>query len=59
MKKTYMTPALEVQYVQFEQMIALSITGVGGNSGIGIGKDDDLPEEADVKGNPFGDSIFD
>jgi hypothetical protein len=58
MKKTYMTPALEVQYVQFEQMIALSITGVGGNSGIKLG-DEETPEEADVKGNPFGDSIFD
>ena len=41
-------------------MIAASITGVGGNSGIQMGTDETAPAEADVKdGNFFGESIFD
>ena len=60
MKKKYMTPALDVQYVQEETMIAASITGIGGNSGIGLGdeNDEDFPDEADVK-DYDGEPIFD
>lgn len=59
MKKTYMTPALYVHHVQTETMIAASITGVGGNSGITQGTGNEIPMEADVKeGNFFGESIF-
>ena len=58
MKKTYMTPELYLHHVQTETMIAASITGVGGNAGIGKGEGD-IPIEADVKeGNFFGESIF-
>ena len=60
MKKTYMTPALYVHHVQTETMIAASITGVGGNSGIGLGEGEiPIDIEADVKeGNFFGESVF-
>ena len=58
MKKTYIIPALTEQRVQTEMMIAGSITNVGGNSGIGKG-DGEVPTEADVKGNYYGESIFD
>lgn len=58
MKKTYIIPSVEVTYVVAEQMIAASITNIGGGSGIELGEGE-IPEEADVKGNPFGDSIFD
>lgn len=50
MKKTYMTPALYVDYVQAEQMIAASITGIGGKSGVGLAdKNDPVPGQADTK----------
>ena len=60
MKKTYIVPALHVQRVQAEQMIAASITGVGGadievadpNPTTGV------PGEADTKGNFFGDAVW-
>lgn len=52
MKKTYIIPTTEVTFVVAEQMIANSITDVGGNSGIGIGEGE-VPEEADVKGNSY------
>lgn len=58
MKKTYIIPALTEQRIQAEQMIAASITGVGGNSGIGQGTGE-VPTEADVKGNFYGETIFD
>lgn len=63
MKKTYIVPALHVQRVQAEQMIAASITGVGGNSGIQMGEPDPtagpgVPTEADTKGNFFGDAVW-
>ena len=59
MKKTYIAPALDVQHVQAEMMIAASITGIGGNSGLEMGEGN-APEDADVKdGNFFGESIFD
>jgi len=57
MKKTYMIPALYVQRVQAEQMIAASIRNVGGNSGIQI-NDGEAPEQADAKGNFFGDAAW-
>ena len=61
MKKKYMTPALDVQYVQEETMIAASITGVSGDAGIQRGNDEDVDDiyEADVKDNYYGESIFD
>ena len=52
MKKTYIIPTTEVTFVVADQMIANSITDVGGNSGIGLG-DGEVPEEADVKGNSY------
>ena len=55
MKKTYIAPELYMQLIQAEQMIAASITNVGGDSGIKIGEGD-TPTDADVKGNFFGDS---
>ena len=58
MKKNYMKPALQPMDMGMENMLAGSITNVGGNSGIGMGTGD-APEEADVNANPFGDSIFD
>ena len=57
MKKTYIIPALHVQRVQAEQMIAASITSVGGNSGIGQGTGE-TPTEADTKGNFYGDAVW-
>ena len=60
MKKKYIIPALHVQRVQTETMIAASILSVGGGSGIDLaGEDDEVPTEADVKDNFFGESIFD
>ena len=58
MKKTYISPAMDVTYLVAEQMIANSITSVGGNSGIDLGTDPP-PADADVKGNFYGESIFD
>ena len=58
MKKTYISPAMDVTYMVAEQMIANSITKVGGDSGIGIGTGE-TPTDADVKGNFYGESIFD
>ena len=52
MKKTYIIPAMDVTLVVAEEMIAGSITGVGGDSGIEIG-DGETPGEADVKGNNY------
>ena len=59
MKKTYITPVTDICQMDAEQMVAASITSVGGDSGIGKG-DGDTPIEADVKegGNFFGESIF-
>ena len=48
MKKTYIIPALTEQRVQTEMMIAGSITGVGGDSGLQPGEGE-TPGEADVK----------
>ena len=48
MKKTYVIPATKVEAAVIEEMIAASITGIGGDSGIGLG-DGDAPGDADVK----------
>ena len=57
MKKNYIAPELSEQLMMEEQMIAASITTVGGDSGIEIGTGE-TPEEADVKGNFFGDAVW-
>lgn len=54
MKKTYIIPTTEVTFVVAEQMIANSITGVGGDSGVTpADPTDPVPGEADVKGNSY------
>lgn len=58
MKKNYIVPALQSMDMNVEQMVAASIKNIGGNSGIQLGEEE-VPAEADVNANPFGDSIFD
>ena len=58
MKKTYIIPALTEQRIQTEMMIAASITNVTGDANISIGTGE-TPTDADVKGNFYGESIFD
>ena len=59
MKKTYIIPELTVQLMHAEQMIAASITKVGGDAQIELGSGD-TPTEADVKsGSFYGETIFD
>ena len=48
MKKTYIIPATKVESAVVEQMLANSITQVGGDSGLGIGTGE-TPTNADVK----------
>ena len=48
-KKTYIIPATEVSFAEVEEIIAASITNVGGDSGIGMGTGE-TPNTADVKG---------
>ena len=48
MKKTYIFPATKVESAIAEQMIAASITGVSGDSGLGLGEGN-APDNADVK----------
>ena len=60
MKKTYKAPAIELYQMFAEQMVAASITDIGGD----VADDLDLgtgetPEEADVKGNYYGSDLFD
>ena len=59
-KKTYIIPAIEVSLAEAEQIIAASgtITGIGGDSGLGIS--DEIPYEGDAKEfDFFGDDLFD
>jgi len=50
-KKVYITPELYVECVEEEQVIAASVTSIGGDSGLGLaGKDAPVPSEADTKG---------
>ena len=58
MKKNYIVPSLQPMDMGVENMLAGSITNVGGNAGITPG-DGEVPTEANVNANPFGDSIFD
>lgn len=48
MKKTYIIPATKVESAVIEEMIAASITNVGGDSGLTFGEGD-TPTDADVK----------
>ena len=58
MKKTYITPLTIVEFTQAESMMAVSITNIGGDSGIQVGTGE-TPEEADVKEfDFFGDKTF-
>ncbi len=60
MKKTYISPAIDVTIAVAEQMLAASIDNISGNSGIQQAEEEeDVPDEADVKSNFFGESIFD
>jgi hypothetical protein len=52
MKKIYIIPATKVEAAVIEEMIASSITEVGGNSGLGLG-DGETPGEADTKEDDF------
>lgn len=59
MKKNYIIPAMKPLDYEVESMIC-AISSVGGNAGINLaGDEDEVPGEADVNANPFGDSIFD
>ena len=54
MKKVYLQPETEVLKINVVEMLAGSITDVGGDSGIGIADPDDpIPGEADVKSSIF------
>jgi len=48
MKKSYIIPSIEVSLAEVEQIIAASITGVGGDSGLEINTGE-VPDEGDVK----------
>ena len=48
MKKTYIIPATKVESGVVEEMIASSITNIGGESGLPIGTGE-TPTDADVK----------
>ena len=49
MKKDYISPEVNVTYVEALSMIAASVTEVGGNSDIEMGEGE-APDEADAKG---------
>ena len=52
MKKNYISPVVSELVLATEQLLANSITGVGGNSGIEIGEptpENPTPTEADTK----------
>lgn len=55
MKKTYIIPLTQVETAQAEMMMAVSITNISGDAGIGLGDSEIVPDEADVKEyNGFG-----
>ena len=58
MKKNYIAPLLFTLKSEPMQMIAASIRGVGGDAKINV-SNGTAPDEADVKGNSFGETIFD
>ena len=54
MKKSYLQPETEVLNVNVIEMLAGSITGIGGDSGLDpADPDDPIPGEADVKTSIF------
>jgi hypothetical protein len=54
MKKSYLQPEVEVLNVNVVEMLANSITGVGGDSGLTpADPTDPIPEDADVKASIF------
>lgn len=56
MKKTYLIPSIAPMSMSTEQMLAGSVTG---GNGIGYGGiDTEGDKDPDVKGNPFGENIF-
>lgn len=58
MKKRYIIPETKVVLLHGETI--LSASGVTSNNGIGYGGVDEQGElDPEVKGNPYGDSIFD
>ena len=52
MKKIYLIPATKVEGAVIEEMIASSITNVGGDSGLGLGEGE-APVDADTKEDSF------
>jgi hypothetical protein len=58
MKKNYIIPAMQLMEMGAESMVAASITNITGDSGIEKGTGD-IPTEADVNTNPFGETLFD
>ena len=59
MEKKYIIPAIEVSLAEVEQIIAASITGIGGDSGLGMNTGE-TPDEGNVKESDFfGDDSFD
>ena len=57
MKKTYIIPVTEVSFAEAEQIIAASITTIGGDSGLTIS--DEVPDEGDAKEfDFFGEEVF-
>ena len=59
MKKNYIIPAMQPVDYEVEGMIC-AISSIGGNANIGLAEDDaDIPTEADVNDNPFGETLFD
>ena len=55
MKKTYISPALEIETaMDTESVIAASITNIGGDSGIELGEGSVIPDEADAKEDLWG-----
>ena len=58
MKKSYIIPSIEVSFADVEQIIAASITHIGGDSGLGMNTGE-TPNEGDAKEfDFFGDNIF-
>ena len=58
MNKTYIIPTIEVSLAEVEQIIATSITNIGGDSGLGMNTGE-VPDEGNAKEfNFFGDDTF-
>lgn len=52
MKKTYIAPVVEGVMMDAEEILAASVTSVGGDSGLGLGTGE-TPTEADAKSSIF------